>query len=70
MTKITGLERPDKEHSATRKARYLTQTAVAAQVKKSRARLNALEHQKQDVQLTTVARIAKVLQIHVTDLLS
>jgi len=37
--------------------------ALAAQVKRSRPRINFFEHQKQDVPLTTVARVAKALKV-------
>jgi hypothetical protein len=36
---------------------------LAAQVKRSRPRINFFEHQKQDVHLTTVARVAKALKV-------
>lgn len=52
-----------------REAQGLSQVALAAQVKMSRPRLHFLEHQKQDVHLTTVARIAKALKVTVGELL-
>jgi hypothetical protein len=43
-------------------AQRLSQVAVAAQVKMSRPRSNFFAHQKQEVHLTTVARVMKALK--------
>ena len=46
-----------------REAQNLPLVALAAQVKRSRPRINFFEHQKQDVPLTTVATVAKALKV-------
>ena len=51
-----------------RDARGLTQTALAAHVQMSRARLNQLEQAKQDARISTVLRLAHVLNVSVAKL--
>jgi transcriptional regulator with XRE-family HTH domain len=46
-----------------RQARGLSQTALAELVRMSRARLNQIEHAKEDPRLSTVARIARALKV-------
>lgn len=55
---------------AFREAQGLTQTALAARVHMSRARLNQLEQAKQDVRISTVLRLAQALKVPVTKLLT
>lgn len=45
-----------------REAQGLSQVTLAAQLKMSRPCIKFLEHQKREVHLTRVARIAKVLE--------
>lgn len=51
-----------------RKARGLTQTALAARVQMSRARLNQLEQAKQDARISTVLRLPHALNVSVAKL--
>lgn len=52
-----------------REARGLPQVVLAALVKMGRSRLNAVERGKQDVYLTTLVRLARVLKVPTAELL-